>query len=78
MREDGKLAERKKRENRRWWIALELRETEKSYVKVLEEIDTVSLSDTKMLCETDRSLLPALLPAFAQFCRHTIIRLGAP
>jgi hypothetical protein len=36
--------ERMKREERRLRIAEELRDTEKAYVQVLEEIDAVSLS----------------------------------
>lgn len=39
---DSRESERAKREERRWRIALELRETERSYVAVLEEIDLVS------------------------------------
>lgn len=35
--------EKLRREERRWRIALELRDTERSYVQVLEEIDSVSL-----------------------------------
>lgn len=36
--------EKLRREERRWRIALELRDTERSYVQVLEEIDSVSLT----------------------------------
>lgn len=43
MLEPGRDGERKKREERRWRIALELRDTERTYVKVLEEINQVSL-----------------------------------
>lgn len=39
---NGSDLEKAKREERRWRIALELRDTERSYVKVLEEIDSVS------------------------------------